>query len=384
MTRLLYSAFQLENLANGGLESASQILERVGRNATVLTQRETSFNERWRAAGCEVIVCSDAGPARVRVPRFNAKARELIRQGSIRVAHCNDIAALWHVAPAARLAGAAVIFNVRDIFDEGRAYGPKWRLVHHVANEIVCLSEEMRETVMRRFPPHIRAFPRAVVSVTPSAIDLERMRPVGAEEKAALRKQLGMSASTFEIVYVGAVCPKKNQFAFLTEAAPQLLRAVPEARVTFAGDFRPDSDAYARSCADAVTHLALGDRVSFHGYVTGTQRYYQAADVTCLASRYEGLPRGMIESMACGTPVVAFDVTSAREYLEQTGAGLVASRYDFATLVRHLDRLSKDRALLTQLRTASRAVAERSFDPEKSVAAYRRRYEHWAANAARA
>jgi hypothetical protein len=75
---------------------------------------------------------------------YNLRVARLVRARGAKVVHCNDIAAFWYGALGARMAGARVLFNVRDIFPEGRPYGPRWRLIHHIASEIVCLSEDMR------------------------------------------------------------------------------------------------------------------------------------------------------------------------------------------------------------------------------------------------
>jgi glycosyltransferase involved in cell wall biosynthesis/predicted SAM-dependent methyltransferase len=412
---LVYVIFQSSSLANGGLESVTQILRRAPSGslshatsgslshatsgslsgagpACVVTQLESRFTEAWRALGCEVHVwpaeeaTSAAGVshAAARTRRasaqleYNLRVARLVRARGAKVVHCNDIAAFWYGALGARMAGARVLFNVRDIFPEGRPYGPRWRLIHHIASEIVCLSEDMREAMRTRCPPLFPGAPGlARLTYIHSAVDLERMRPLPAAERTELRRALGMSEGAFEIAYVGAVCDKKHQLGFLRGAAPALLARVPSLRLTFVGDFRPERDAYAKECLEAAA--PLGERVRFSGFDAHVERWYQAADLVVLASRYEGLPRAMIESLACGTPVAAFDVTSAREFLEQRGCGVVATRYDYDTLVQGIVRLAEDEAERLAMARRAREVAVAHFDPEKSVRSYLERYRSLAA-----
>ncbi|MBT1159328.1 glycosyltransferase [Aminobacter anthyllidis] len=54
--------------------------------------------------------------------------------------------------------------------------------------------------------------------------------------------------------------------------------------------------------------------------------FYNAADVTCLASSKEGRPNVLIESLACGTPVVATDVWGIPEIVTDTRVGTLVGR----------------------------------------------------------
>ena len=67
----------------------------------------------------------------------------------------------------------------------------------------------------------------------------------------------------------------------------------------------------------------------------------QAADVVVLPSYYsEGVPRSLIEAMACGTPVIAWARGSVPEIVEDGVTGIVVQSLDEA-----LDRLPEALAL---------------------------------------
>ena len=59
-----------------------------------------------------------------------------------------------------------------------------------------------------------------------------------------------------------------------------------------------------RSLAES---LGVWDSVSLPGFVENPYRFFKAAGVFVLSSRWEGLPNVVLEALACGTPVVAFD-----------------------------------------------------------------------------
>lgn len=56
-----------------------------------------------------------------------------------------------------------------------------------------------------------------------------------------------------------------------------------------------------------INALSLIDRVKILGQKTEIAEYYSKASCTILSSIYEGFPNVLIESIACGTPVVSFD-----------------------------------------------------------------------------
>lgn len=71
-----------------------------------------------------------------------------------------------------------------------------------------------------------------------------------------------------------------------------------------------------------ASDLKIANRVKFIGAVPHKETYlwYNAADVYCLPSLWEGCPNVIIESLACGTPVVSTkvggipDLVSAKDY----------------------------------------------------------------------
>ncbi|MEO8224751.1 MAG: glycosyltransferase, partial [Gammaproteobacteria bacterium] len=69
--------------------------------------------------------------------------------------------------------------------------------------------------------------------------------------------------------------------------------------------------------------LGVGDRVRIVGNMLQERLvdYYTAADLSILTSRHEGMPNVVLESLACGTPVVATPVEGVPELLDKPAAG---------------------------------------------------------------
>jgi glycosyltransferase involved in cell wall biosynthesis len=376
---LLFAVFQTGSLANGGVESITAVIEGLRDwPRLIVTNRETPVCARWRESGAEVVVWDlpyEMGSS-VRAGGLSGKmqrAWSLVKtnlqvaawalRGRMTVIHCNDPAPFWHLAPAAKLRGIPLVFNLRDTksAEEGLEVA-KYRRRFRLTARVLVISQEMKQ------------FYRAVSNSTAieniySSVNFERMRPLDAASRAALRKRLGIAPETFAIGYIAAFNDKKNQLGYLREAVPALHRANPNARTYFVGDFAPAKDAYARECEQLAS-----DATQFVGFTPAVEDWYQACDVIVVPTRKEGLARCMVEGLACGTPVVSFDVSSAREILEQHECGLVVKSDDYPALVRAIQLLATNAATMTQMQSRAAAIARKLFASDRMIREYEALY----------
>ena len=106
-----------------------------------------------------------------------------------------------------------------------------------------------------------------------------------------------------------------------------------------------------------ILECGLGDRVRLLGVVSQERLrdYYGAADALVLASSREGWANVLLESMACGTPVIATPVWGTPEVVAEPAAGRLTHRRDREAI------LAACRELLNAPppRTATRSYAEK-------------------------
>jgi len=369
--------FQTGNRANGGVESITQVVERVRRvEPVIVTQMETPTTERWRRGGAEVHVLPAAFEAWSRdrgairhVPRNNAWMARFVRRRGLAVVHVNDIAGFVNIGAGARAGGARLVLNVRDVKPADQRYTIKWRLAASMADRVVALSREMAADVVSRLTSRL-FFGHPQVEHVYSAVDLQQMRPAATAERRALRARLELPDDRFVLAYVAAFNAKKAQLDFIEHGLAEIAEQQPNALVCFVGDFRPEGDPYARRCAEVVAARGLQRFVRFVGFSADVADWYRAADAVLLASRHEGLARCMIEGLACGTPSISFDVCSAREILEERDCGLVVASGDYRALAAAVAQLATNLALRERLRGHAIATAADLFDPPRSIARY--------------
>jgi glycosyltransferase involved in cell wall biosynthesis len=152
--------------------------------------------------------------------------------------------------------------------------------------------------------------PEEKVTVLRNGIDTALFRPGPREE---MRARLGLSGPV--LISVGGLIPRKRHhlaidaMALLPGATLLILGAGPEHAAL-------EARAAQRGVADRVR--LLGPRP--HAELPA---YYGAADLSILASSREGWANVLLESMACGTPVVASDIPGNPEVVQRRQAGLI-------------------------------------------------------------
>jgi glycosyltransferase involved in cell wall biosynthesis len=164
------------------------------------------------------------------------------------------------------------------------------RAMRHAA-AIVCVSDSARNDLLELAP-----FSPEKIHVIPNGID-ESFRP--AQDRAALRRRLGLAGNV--VLMVGHTQGYMNIKRMLRAVATTIARhGVDLTLVKIGLPFTPDQ-------MRLVVELELGDRIEIVGRVPAPEvpMYYQAADALLYAPLLAGFGLPPLESMACGTPVVA-------------------------------------------------------------------------------
>lgn len=136
--------------------------------------------------------------------------------------------------------------------------------------------------------------------VIPNAIDLSRFR-FDPDRRAAIRASLGLSDYQLVVGHVGRFSSQKNQ-AFLIRAFARVVRAMPESLLLLVGEGRRR-----RECEALAASLCPADSVLFLGQRSDVADLYQALDVFCLPSEFEGLGMVAVEAEVSGLPCVLSD-----------------------------------------------------------------------------
>jgi glycosyltransferase involved in cell wall biosynthesis len=209
--------------------------------------------------------------------------------------------------------------------------------------------------------------PATNMSVIHNAIDTESWSLLRASTD--LRKELGLSAASPVIGYVGRIMPEKDLDTWL-RAAALVAEKYPLARFVLVGEGRDNVTlCHLQRLAAA---LGIGERVTFAGYRENLLPVYATLDVFALTSRREGLPNSILEAMAMRLPVVTTDVAGTKELVVDGQTGFVVPQGDVSRLAQCLVALLDDAQLRRRMAQASRQRVEEEF----SFAQRLQRIEH--------
>jgi glycosyltransferase involved in cell wall biosynthesis len=186
--------------------------------------------------------------------------------------------------------------------------------------------------------------PRERVRVLRNGVDLALFRPV---DRAAARQALGVERPT--LLAVGNLVALKRHRLMI-----EALALLPQTELVVVGDgpARAAIESSARACGVSERVRLLG-RVPQHRL----PQIYSAADLLLLVSTHEGWPNVLLESMACGTPVVVSEIAGISEIVAAAPAGRVVT----AVTAQRLAAAIRGLVTAPPERAATRAYAE-GFD----------------------
>lgn len=111
---------------------------------------------------------------------------------------------------------------------------------------------------------------------------------------------------------------------------------------------------------------AQGD-VEWWGQRDNMPQVFAQADIVCLPSYREGLPKALIEAMAMGLPCVTTDVPGCREVVTDGDNGLLVRVRDVVSLAEALAKVIGDAGLRERMGRRGRARAETEFANERVI-----------------
>lgn len=104
--------------------------------------------------------------------------------------------------------------------------------------------------------------------------------------------------------------------------------------------------------------------------------FYSLADLFVIPSRQDNLPNTVLESMACGTPVVGFDTGGIPDMVRPGETGWLAETGNVRALREAIAQALADESAREQRGTRAREVVEAEYTLERQAQQYTDLYEH--------
>ncbi|HLP87551.1 MAG TPA: glycosyltransferase family 4 protein [Nostocaceae cyanobacterium] len=207
--------------------------------------------------------------------------------------------------------------------------GWQWNLAMKKATRLIAVSKQTKLDWIQA------GFAESKIDVVYNGINTEKFHICG--QRAIIRKEWGISEDAEIISYVGRLDQEKG-LEILLQGFAKLLKNGRNAKLLIAGKPLCQTEEYKKSLEQLVIKLEITNSVQFLNHLTNPVPLYQLSDVTVLCSLHsEPFGRCIVESMACGTPVVASRTGGITEILTQDFQGMLFEPGNIQDLVKTLN-----------------------------------------------
>ena len=361
------------NRQGGVSRCLAELAERAGREGHEVTvfSHEALDREGVEAQFTQVPMLER--PFSLQIPSFSLALRRRLDRGAFDLVHGHGPQALGADIYTAHSCHAAFLYQRRrEAGLKGalsHVYPPhelaqRWeRRCFRGGKTVIAVSEAVRGELHE-----FLAIPLERIRVIYNGVDTAAFAPP--ESREAARAELGASALRGDdamLVFVGYEFRRKG-----LATAIRALAAVDDTQLLVVGG---DDPAPYRVLAD---QLGVGERVHFVGHQRDVVPWLQAADALVFPTAYEPFGLVILESLACGTPVLTSRLAGAAELVvDGTEGFLVDDPADAEELAAKLATFVSVRDRWPELGAAARHLAER-HDWDASWAATERVYRELA------
>jgi len=222
-----------------------------------------------------------------------------------------------------------------------RAFGPRRQALTYLEKRIFegngCRFVMTNSRLIKnQILDHYRISPNRV-SVLYNSVDQERFHPsVRKKHRKAVRTELGIQDNDFLLLFVGNDFKRKG-LPLLAQSLNRLRN--PHLKLVVVGHDRAGSDQM------RAAKKQLKDRIFFLGSQTRIEKYYGAADLLILPTRYDAFANVCLEAMASGIPVITTRTNGAGEIIDNGIHGYVLETREPEELAARIDRCRSETTL---------------------------------------
>lgn len=231
-----------------------------------------------------------------------------------------------------------------------------WQRPMHIVTPSRWMAQCVRESALMRDWP---------VTVVPNCLDTNKWKPL---DKGLARDLLGLPKGVPLLLFgaMGGGNDPRKGFDLLLKALQHLRGELKALELVVFGQLAPKEPP------------DLGFPIHYTGHLhddLSLRALYSAADVMLIPSRQDNLPNTGVESLACGTPVVAFDVCGLPDIVQHQHTGYLARPFDTEDLAHGIRWVLADCDRYNTLSQQARAFAVKHFSNAVVAEQYRAVYD---------
>jgi UDP-glucose:(heptosyl)LPS alpha-1,3-glucosyltransferase len=235
------------------------------------------------------------------------------------------------------------------------------------ARYVIANSELVRSHIVQTYPD----IQHKIVTIY-NGFD-ERVFGLAEQAQSDIRQQLGLPAAADKILLLSGSGFERKGLHHAVKVLTALHQQGCQAYLVVVG--KGDS----RYVDKTIEQAGLSNHVLFKGMVKDVAKYYQAADIMVLLTRYDPFSNACLEAMACGCPVITtknngavevmkafsglvIDDISQPEAIEQCANYILQQTFQARQIAESVSHLTSDREKQAHLDIINRVIAEKDHE----------------------
>lgn len=163
-------------------------------------------------------------------------------------------------------------------------------------------------------------------------LDLDKYKKLSSKEIQGKRKEFGIKDKDFVVLMIAEINKNKNHIQ-LINAMDILKDKYPNIKVLCIGD-----GTLKESLEKQIILRNLQNNIFMLGYRLDVNKLINISDIGILLSRREGLPRNIMEFMACGRKVIATDIRGCRDLICDETIGTLVNVDDYESTAKAIEK----------------------------------------------
>ena len=163
-------------------------------------------------------------------------------------------------------------------------------------------------------------------------LDLDKYKKLSSKEIQEKRKEFGIKDKDFVVLMIAELNKNKNHIQ-LINAMDILKDKYPNIKVLCIGD-----GTLKESLEKQIILRNLQNNIFMLGYRLDVNKLINISDIGILLSHREGLPRNIMEFMACGRKVIATDIRGCRDIVCNYNVGTLVKVGDYEETARAIEK----------------------------------------------
>ena len=228
---------------------------------------------------------------------------------------------------------------------------------------VAPLSSELLEDMQRfKVPKHAISFIR-------NGVDLKEIDSVVVELSKS-NKGISKRKKQFRTIgYIGQLIPRKG-IPDILHVFDQLYESDQSIKLQLIGDGSQRAE-----LETMALQKASKNNIEFLGFRSDRLNLLSRLDLFVMTSSLEGIPRCMMEAMAVGVPVVAYNIPGVDQLIEHNKTGLLAPYGDKQVLMNCCKKLLHNSSLAKKLTTEARNRIEMQYSASRMAKEYELLYK---------